>query len=173
MANASSKKVATKNKQTLVNLQKGIMAINAVYVLWRIIYHWSTFTFGQCLLYVTTAGISMLLYRVLLSSGTPEYSADGTLIRSGDDLAAEGLTAYMFDIIYITWFVHLTTAFISNKFWYTYIVIPGYAAYKLVPIAMGYLSQKKPSEQESNTGKSKRQMKLEKRASKGQHVKYC
>jgi hypothetical protein len=31
--------------------------------------------------------------------------------------------SYMFDIIYITWFVHITTAVISGKFWYTYIVV--------------------------------------------------
>lgn len=28
----------------------------------------------------------------------------------------------MFDIIYVTWFVHITTAFISNKFWFVYLV---------------------------------------------------
>lgn len=29
----------------------------------------------------------------------------------------------MFDIIYVTWFVDITTAFISSKFWYTYLVV--------------------------------------------------
>lgn len=45
------------------------------------------------------------------------------MARQGDDLGQHGLTSYMFDIIYVTWFVHTTTALISNKFWYTYIVV--------------------------------------------------
>jgi hypothetical protein len=34
-----------------------------------------------------------MMYKVLVSAGTPTYSADGTLMNSGDDLNAEGLTA--------------------------------------------------------------------------------
>lgn len=29
----------------------------------------------------------------------------------------------MFDIIYVTWFVHITTALFSSKFWYFYLVV--------------------------------------------------
>ncbi|KAI8337854.1 hypothetical protein BD560DRAFT_412993 [Blakeslea trispora] len=174
MANASSKKIASQNKQTLANLQKGFLTVNVVYFLWRIVYHWSSFSLGQCVLYITTMGLSVLLYRVLISSGSPVYASDGSLIQSGDDLNSEGLTAYMFDIIYVTWFVHITTAFISNKFWYAYLVIPSYAAYKLVPMIMSYLGKGQTSvdETDSNNGKSKRQIKMEKRANKGGQVKY-
>ncbi|CAO3690055.1 unnamed protein product [Rhizopus stolonifer] len=111
MANASSKKIAASNKQT------------SIYFLWRIVYHWNSFTFSQFLLYASTTGLTYLFYRILVSSGTPSYNPDGTLISSGDDLNSEGLTAYMFDIIYVTWFVHITTAFISNKFWFVYLVV--------------------------------------------------
>ncbi|KAI9366301.1 hypothetical protein BD770DRAFT_405604 [Pilaira anomala] len=123
MANASSKKIAAANKQTLANLQKGFLSVNTIYFLWRIVYHWSSFTFSQFFLYVTTGGLTFLFYRLLNSSGTPTFGADNTLISSGEDLNAEGLTAYMFDIIYVTWFVHITTAFISNKFWLAYLVV--------------------------------------------------
>jgi hypothetical protein len=34
-----------------------------------------------------------MFYRVLTSSGTPSYTADGNLISSGEDLNQEGLTA--------------------------------------------------------------------------------
>lgn len=33
------------------------------------------------------------------------------------------LCSYMFDIIYITWFVHVTTALVSTKFWYLYLSV--------------------------------------------------
>lgn len=29
----------------------------------------------------------------------------------------------MFDIIYVTWFVHITTALVWSKFWYTYLAV--------------------------------------------------
>lgn len=101
----------------------------------------------------------------------------------------------MFDIIYVTWFVHITTAFISSKFWLVYLVvsillflflheiflksvifclkIPAYAAYKLVPMAMSYFGKggSNASEETKPEGPSKRQAKLEKRQNKGQ-VKY-
>ncbi|KAI7897518.1 uncharacterized protein BX663DRAFT_527944 [Cokeromyces recurvatus] len=174
MANASSKRIAAANKKTLENLYKGFLIVNTIYFLWRIVYHWNSFTASQCLLYVITAGLTFMFYRVLSSSGTPRYAADGSLISSGDDLNSEGLTAYMFDIIYVTWFVHMTTAFISNKFWFAYLVIPGYAAYKIIPLVMTYLnkSNKQTTEESQTQGKSKRQAKLEKRANKGQHIKY-
>ncbi|CAO3665437.1 hypothetical protein G6F70_008635 [Rhizopus microsporus] len=172
MANASSKKIAISNKQTLTNLRKGFIIVNAIYFLWRVIYHWSSFTFSQFLLYTLTTGLTVIFYRILVASGTPTYRNDGTLVSSGDDLSAEGLTAYMFDIIYVTWFVHMTTAFISNKFWFTYLVIPAYAAYKVIPLAKSYFGNRPTNESEpAAETKSKRQAKLEKRANKG-HVKY-
>ncbi|KAL9553431.1 hypothetical protein PS6_003947 [Mucor atramentarius] len=93
MANASSKKIAATNKQTLKNLTNGFLIVNAIYFLWRVVYHWNSFTFSQFFLYITTAGLTFLFYRILVSSGTPSYTADGNLISSGDDLNAEGLTA--------------------------------------------------------------------------------
>ncbi|KAI8388399.1 uncharacterized protein BYT42DRAFT_611451 [Radiomyces spectabilis] len=174
MANASSKKIAAANKRTLANLQKGFLIVNAIYILWRAIYHWSSFTISQLVLYVCTGGLSMFFYSVLESSGRPSYDASGSLRSSGDDLNAEGLTAYMFDIIYVTWFVHLTTAFISNKFWFAYLVIPAYALYKCVPMIMSYLGSGGMGSEGAapEAAKSKRQAKLEKRANKGQSVKY-
>ncbi|KAI8883802.1 DUF788-domain-containing protein [Backusella circina FSU 941] len=177
MANASSKKTAAANKQTLTNLRNGFLVVNIVYFLWRIVFYWNTFTKSQFLLYGLSAGLTFMLYRVLVSAGTPTYSADGTLVSSGDDLNAEGLTAYMFDIIYVTWFVHITTAFISNKFWYVYLVIPAYAAYKIVPMAKSFLggvggNNNGAKEEDASQGKSKRQVKMEKRANKGGNVKY-
>ncbi|KAI9245255.1 hypothetical protein BY458DRAFT_466401 [Sporodiniella umbellata] len=172
MANASSKKIAAANKQTIKNLSYGFLIVNSIYFLWRVVYHWNTFTVSQMFLYGITAGLTYFFYRVLVSSGTPSYTPDGSLISGGDDLNSEGLTAYMFDIIYVTWFVHITTAFISNKFWMVYLVIPTYAAYKIIPMAKSYFGNRPTSNtEEKSETKSKRQTKLEKRAEKG-HVKY-
>jgi len=149
--------------------------INGFYVLWRGLLFWKTFTFSTLLAYAATSGLTFYLYKVLKAAGTPQYNSDGSILSGGDDLNAEGLTAYMFDIIYITWFVHITTAVISSKFWYTYIVIPVYAVFKLWPFVAPYLKSSGSNEEEKESAgpaKSKRQAKLEERAKKGQNVKY-
>ncbi|KAI9278301.1 hypothetical protein BDA99DRAFT_491777 [Phascolomyces articulosus] len=173
MANASAKKLAIANDRILDNLRKGFMIVHLLFIGYRIIYNWDTFTTGTLVLYMLTTGVSMFMYSTLETTGRPYYDATGTLIKSGEDMNAEGLTAYMFDIIYVTWFTQVMVALVSYKFWYTFLVIPGYAAYKVFPMLMTYLRQYKeagitPQEEGS---KSKRQAKMEKREKKG-HVKY-
>ena len=51
------------------------------------------------------------------------------IARAGDDLAQAGMTAYMFDVVYLTWFVHVGTALVSARLWRTYAVIPAYLLY--------------------------------------------
>ncbi|CAO3649437.1 unnamed protein product [Cunninghamella echinulata] len=80
----------------------------------------------------------------------------------------------MFDIIYITWFVSITTAFISDKFWFTYLAIPGYALYKGLPFVLSYFGSGGGNnlvDQSDNSGKSKRQQKMEKRGGKTKYVR--
>ncbi|CAO3590768.1 unnamed protein product [Absidia cylindrospora] len=178
MANASSKKIAAANTKTLANLRLGFLSVNIIYFLWRVFYHWDSFSKTIGFLYICTTGLTLLFYSILKSSGTPTYTINGTLRSSGDNLNSEGLTAYMFDIIYVTWFVDITTAFISNKFWYTYLVIPGYALYKGLPFVMSYLGRGgsgngngDESNQGDQSGKSKRQQKMEKRGGKVKYVR--
>ncbi|KAL1925010.1 uncharacterized protein VTP21DRAFT_4664 [Calcarisporiella thermophila] len=171
MANTSAKKIAIKNKKTLENLQRGFLIVNAVYVLVRVIFFWSSFSTRHWIGYLSTLGLSLFLYRQLYQMGNPTYASDGQLVRSGEDLSAEGLTAYIFDIIYITWFVHLASI-LSDKFWYTYLAIPCYAVYK----AWGYLSpflfgRSGADQGQGEPAQSKRQQKLQKRQEMG-HVKY-
>ncbi|KAJ9073118.1 hypothetical protein DSO57_1020007 [Entomophthora muscae] len=43
-------------------------------------------------------------------------------VVGGEDLAAKGLTSFMFDILYVSWFVQIGTT-LSNKFWWFYLVV--------------------------------------------------
>ncbi|KAI9312813.1 hypothetical protein BX666DRAFT_2030695 [Dichotomocladium elegans] len=172
-ANSSAKKQAISNTRILDNLRKGFAVVHLSFLIWRAGYHWATFTTSQMILYVLTSGLSIFLYSTLESSGRPRYDATGTLISAGDDMNAEGLTAYMFDIIYVTWFTQVMVAFVSSKFWYTYLVIPAYASYKLGPMAWSFLRRSSAASRDAppEAAKSKRQQKMEKRGNKGQ-VKY-
>jgi hypothetical protein len=73
--------------------------------------------------YGTTLAISWFLFSQLSSMATPKYSTGGELLSAGFDLDQPGLTGYMRDVVYITWFVHVTTTLISEKFWFTFLVV--------------------------------------------------
>lgn len=45
------------------------------------------------------------------------------MASKGEDLQAEGLTALMWDVIFVTWTVHVATALIWRKFWWLYAVV--------------------------------------------------
>ena len=65
--------------------------------------------------------------------GRPKYTNGNSLVSSGEDIRLLGsLYEYYFDVIYLTWgFDILMIIFGSNKVWYGYLIIPGFAIYKL------------------------------------------
>ncbi|RUP48319.1 hypothetical protein BC936DRAFT_144716 [Jimgerdemannia flammicorona] len=172
MANTSAKRIAADNKKTLANLQRGFIAVNIFYILWRVIFYWSTFSFSHFLLYGSTVAVTLYLYNLLYGMGNPVYLSDGSLAKSGDDINGEGLVAYFFDIIYVTWFVHVTTALISDKLWWLMLSIPAYAVYKgwgfIAPYLFSGSSASEGNADDTSAGGSKRQQKLQKRQESGQ-----
>lgn len=67
---------------------------------------------------------------VLERTGRPSYVADGkTLVKSGEDLAAPGLTEYMFDVIWVTWASLVAVLMFGEKGWFTWLVVPVYGLY--------------------------------------------
>ncbi|XP_044498057.1 transmembrane protein 208 homolog [Mangifera indica] len=75
----------------------------------------------------------------------------------------------MHDIIYITSFVQIMSI-LSDKFWYTYLVIPAYGAYQSFGIIRGFLSQGSEGVMEDEKSRKKRE-KMEKKASRVKSVK--
>lgn len=51
------------------------------------------------------------------------------MAAKGEDLNAEGLTALLWDVIFVTWFVHVGTALIWRRLWWLYAVIPAYGLF--------------------------------------------
>ncbi|KAF9365128.1 hypothetical protein BGX34_011328 [Mortierella sp. NVP85] len=176
MANSSQKKIAKENAKILLSIRKGF--IWAFYILYRIVYQWNTFGLKLGLGYFTTAGIAVVLYMQINSMGRPRYNREGELVDAGEDLTQEGLVQYAFDIIYVTWFVHVTSAFWA-KMWWFYLCIPIYATWKLWNLAIkpmlsrGGMGAANDAASGSTEGaKSKRREKMEKRAEKGPQVRY-
>lgn len=122
-AKSSAKKIHAQNQLTLANLRTAFIFINAIYVLYRIVYLWSTFSIYHLIGFGAVNTLGILLYGQLNWMAQPTLDASGLLVDSGMDLSAQGLTSYMFDIIYIGFFVLLMTAFVSDKFWLTFLVV--------------------------------------------------
>ena len=73
------------------------------------------------------------------------------MARAGDDLAQAGMTAYMFDIVYLTWFAHVGTALVSPRLWWTYAVIPVYLMYLAYKNVLPYVWPRAPARQRRTT----------------------
>lgn len=58
------------------------------------------------------------------------FASSGFISLSRADTGRVDPHSYMFDVLYVTWFVHVATALVSAKFWYLYWIVS-----RLLPIA--------------------------------------
>lgn len=176
-AKGSAKKTASGNTFLLTLLRNGFLATNTIYLLVRFWLFRSSVTKGTVFGYIASEAIAVGLWLTLQS-----------MAAQGNDLQQSGLTQYMFDIIYVTWFVQLASL-VWSKFWYLYLIIPGYGGYVIYPkILLPYLFRGQspfaslpgmlggsrggaaggnPNAQQPGETLSKRQQKLQARAAKG------
>lgn len=74
-------------------------------------------------MYFLSAGLAGWLQFQLESVGTPRFDEKGGVITSGSDLGQEGLTEYMFDVIYLTWGIQILVAFTTTYAWWLYLLV--------------------------------------------------
>jgi hypothetical protein len=155
MAQKAKKDRAKNNASTLNNLHIGTLSVNTIFLLF-------------CLLIKRRSLLAYLLFSipcfvaeyVLESTGRPKYDPTTKALKSsGEDLAAAGLTEYMFDIIWVTWFCLISVIVIGNWGWIIWAVVPVYAAYKgygLLGMARGMMggaqSGQMPAEEQAAAG---------------------
>ncbi|GAA5993203.1 hypothetical protein JCM5350_005031 [Sporobolomyces pararoseus] len=182
MAGANSKRIATENAKQLTLLRAGTAITSVIYILHLFLFQ-SGRTKWRVFLFVATLTSELSTWQQL-----EMMASRGQAIFEG-----KGLIQYMFDLIYITWFVHVTTALVSTKFWYLFWIIPGYGLYKLsnffFPNLLSSITGSSPSSSSSSSSRtgnngiaapaagaqdgvtseimSKRQEKLRKRVEKG------
>lgn len=114
MARGAQKRIASGNAAAVTTLTYGFLVSNTVYLLGN---YWlwrspASFTVTSVARYAVTEAIAAFLGWQLTA-----------MARAGEDLAQSGLTAYMFDVVYITWFVHVASTLVSRAFWWTYAVV--------------------------------------------------
>jgi hypothetical protein len=128
------KKQAAANKAALRQLQIGSLLAHGIFLVFRLLLQRASITQGLLVVYALVTIGSVFLQWQLESMGRPKYDpATRTLVRSGLDLHQTGVTEYMFDMIYITWFVLLLSV-VTDLAWFVYLVIPVYAVYKAVSL---------------------------------------
>lgn len=131
-ARAAAKRVTSQNAAAVRRLLIGFIGTGIFHVVLKALWPGTNGTRkGDWVFFGLTALIEQGLGMVLIRTA-----------RSGGDLTQPGLTQVIWDSIYLLWFVHVTTALISNKFWLVLLLLPCYAVYLgysklLVPFVFG------------------------------------
>ncbi|CAK7197443.1 hypothetical protein SEUCBS139899_000090 [Sporothrix eucalyptigena] len=126
MAQKAKKDRAKSNAATLTNLHIGALIVNAVFLLF-----WAVFRSRSLLSWLLMSTPAFLCQFMIERAGRPRFDPQtGALRSSGEDLAAAGLTEYMFDVVWVTWGVEVLVVLFGNKLWFLWAIVPAYGAYK-------------------------------------------
>lgn len=126
MAGAADKKLAQANTLALQQLHTTSVGINAaacvfVFLLKRPRSAWP---------YLVFLVPALACQYVIERSGRPVVRGN-TTVSPGHDLSQQGVTEWLFDVVYLTWVLDVLMCVLgTNKVWYLYLAIPGYALYK-------------------------------------------
>ncbi|KOS19503.1 Late endosome and vacuole interface protein 10 [Escovopsis weberi] len=140
MAQKAKKDRAKSNAVALNNLHTGTAAVHALFLLFHFLVRPRSL-----LLWALLSAPGLVCEYVLEASGRPRYdAASGALRSSGEDLAAAGLTEYMFDVVWVTWASAVAAMVLGNWGWLLWAVVPaygGYTAYGLLGMGRKTLAQ--------------------------------
>lgn len=171
----AAKQLAAHNTQSLNRMHMISLGNNLVFLLLRLIVFRARYTRNTLLLYVILSAPAVGIEFWLEKIGRPTYADNGEIQRTGEDMDAKGLTEFMWDVLYWTWACVAGAAFVGNKAWVMYAVVPIYAMWVASTMFMkmregmaGMAGQGEGAGEAS--GESKRQKKLEKRG--GQKVQH-
>jgi len=160
MAQKAKKDRAKSNTSTLNNLHIGTLSLNIIFILFSLLFRRRSW-----LVYTIFSLPSFVAQYILETTGRPKYDPQTKALKSaGEDLAALGLTEYMFDIIWVTWASLVMVMLLGNWGWVVWGVVPVYGAWKgygLLGMArgmMGGASQgQMPTEEQVQAGGNRRQ----------------
>jgi hypothetical protein len=126
MAQKARKDRAKSNSQALNNLHTGSLVVNGIFLLLHFV-----FRSRSLLLWFILSLPSFICQFTLEKTGRPSYDPSTNALKSsGEDLAAPGLTEYMFDVIWVTWAAAVLVALFGNWAWFLWAVVPAYGGFK-------------------------------------------
>ncbi|KAL8736992.1 MAG: hypothetical protein Q9181_002132 [Wetmoreana brouardii] len=176
MAQKAAKQQAARNTSILKRSHLISLAINAFFILLRLLLFRASCTRATYLLYGVLSAPAFVIEFWFERIGRPVIASNGELKRPGEDLEAKGLTDYMWDVLYWTWGCTVVAAIFGNKAWYGWIIVPVYSVW-LAWTTFGGMREGMAGMAGANSGgdaangpTSHRQKKLEKRG--GQKMQY-
>ncbi|EPE27977.1 hypothetical protein GLAREA_04768 [Glarea lozoyensis ATCC 20868] len=160
MAQKAKKDRAKANTASLNSLHIGTLSVHAIFLLFNLL-----FRRRSILVYIILSVPSLIAEFILESTGRPKYDPSTKALKnSGEDLAAPGLTEYMFDVIWITWASLISVLVFGDWGWLLWAVVPVYGAYKgygLLGMARGLMGggggAQMPEEQQAAQAGNRRQ----------------
>ena len=156
MAQKAKKDRAKANITALNNLHIGTLTVNVLYLLFNLLIKRRSY-----IAYILFSIPCLVAEYILETTGRPKFDANTKALKSsGEDLAAPGLTEYMFDVIWVTWASLVVVILFGNWGWILWSVVPVYGAYKgygLLGMARGMMGgqQGQPQEQVAVPGNRK------------------
>jgi hypothetical protein len=125
MAQKAKKDRARSNTTALNNLHMGSVVVHALFILFHLVV-----SSRSLLTYALLSAPSFICEYILESTGRPKYDAATKALKSsGEDMAASGLTEYMFDVVWVTWASIIAVLLFGNWGWLLWAVLPGYGLY--------------------------------------------
>lgn len=144
MAQKARKDRAKSNVAALNNLHIGSLVVNGLFLLLHFV-----FRSRSLLTWFILSLPSFFCQFTLEKTGRPKYDATTQTLKSaGEDLAAPGLTEYMWDVVWVTWAASILVALLGNWAWFLWAVVPAYGAFK----AYGMMGAAKQMAQMGATG---------------------
>eukprot|EP01102_Stenamoeba_stenopodia_P012017 TRINITY_DN3743_c0_g1_i3.p1 TRINITY_DN3743_c0_g1~~TRINITY_DN3743_c0_g1_i3.p1 ORF type:complete len:164 (+),score=26.99 TRINITY_DN3743_c0_g1_i3:81-572(+) len=156
MANQSAKKIKAQNEKELRNIL--LISAIALCLFGSVRFFVLSYSLWHVVGLLIALGLLYFCYSSLSSFAKPQ-KATPTSEETHNDLRQQGLCEYYFDVIYITWFV-LVTSLLSDWFWIVYLTIPGFAGWKLwQTVLQPYLAASSTTPQEPNSTEDKKKPK--------------
>lgn len=121
-AQKAAKQQAARNTAKLDQTRLFTLAVHLFYLFFRLFFFRHTFTRRSLLLYVLLSVPSLLIQFWFEKISRPVYGLEpGELRKSGEDLDAEGLTEFLWDILYWTWGCISFAAVLGDKAWFLFV----------------------------------------------------
>lgn len=123
----ATKTLAASNTARLNQTLYITLGLHTLFWLLRLLF--GSLTRRSLLLYVFLSGPQLLINFSFERASRPTIAANGSITRPGEDLSAAGLTEYLWDVTYWTYFCVFLAAVLGDKGWWAYVVIPVYSVY--------------------------------------------
>jgi len=150
MAQKAKKDRAKANITTLNYLHIGSLIFNGLFIIFNFL-----IKSRSLVVYAIFSVPCFIAEYILETTGRPRYDPTTKALKSsGEDLAAVGLTEYLFDVIWITWFSLVAVIAFGNWGWVVWAVVPIYGVYKgygLLGIARGMMGGGQGASAQENT----------------------